>query len=168
MADFISDVFSNYAIDNPEQWLDGQRLAETPDDEVWCMDLFTFPEFSVDSQDGELQVLCERAIPFEEAGKDFDRVARILLGMFDRTKVKLFEVADVEVLMFLSNGSVSSVVWDWILNDFTHRDNDCTAFPWALWRSWKHSKDRERAYKARDYLCNIVAQMLEEEEQLDR
>ncbi len=154
----LEHVFTMYGIEGPYRWVAEQRTAEHPSEREWSEELFTACGLQKIDDKKLIQAVVEGGIVLSG-----DRipgscpVAHILFRLLSPEKVSWFECHPNTVLMVDVTEKPQGCLY--MDNNRIFPSPSLTAL-FALWESWNRNSDRERAYKARNYLCNIVEEAL--------
>jgi hypothetical protein len=156
-ASLLAEVMELYEISNPKKWLARERTAEFSSDDQWGSELFLLPGFESALGISGLEAVVECGIPITEIDTIEDPVDFVLKSLLDNG-FKLFELGDVGSLIVVDtrHKPIQSIC----IADGQICGCSFTDYAFALHESWKRNPDRQKAHKARDYLCGAVEQLL--------
>ncbi len=161
----IEDVFRVYEINNPREWLESFRNAESSRDNSDWSDILGCEEFEKIFQGRETELLAE-CVPLLSVDDVFDNNTftewiQLLIKSLDRNAVDVYEgVAKLLIVGKKMNPPIIIAVEDQKWSDGEIYPANIQHVLWAMQASWDYGSDIERKYRARDRLCDAADQIL--------
>lgn len=158
-------VLRFYDIFNPRDWVMSQQVAEKPDPNVWAGEMFGLPGMYNPFNERACDILneCGLTVSDDETlleGAGMGELAELI--DLKRAGIYMAEKSE-DWLTFLVLSKTGSFRGLFVDGDTAEMRPNSVLMPFALQVSWAQNPNRERAYKARKYLCDALERILQRE-----